>query len=216
MPSDLSQVEAAVIETVLPTLEAEGFEVFVQPSRTMLPAFLKAYRPDAIALKGDRKIAIEITSSSSATKAKVDRLRQLFSKHPDWEFRVVYDSRRSIDETIPVASKGLIEEHLKKIEEGLDSMGPAAALLTAWALFEAAGRSLIPASLGRPQTPARLVEALASDGYVTPDEADTLRRLSLARNEVAHGRLDFTPARGDVQTIVDATKAILQVGAQSN
>ena len=39
----------------------------------------------------------------------------------------------------------------------------------------------------RPQRPASLVEALASEGYVTPDEADSLRAAILIRNAAVHG-----------------------------
>ena len=60
----------------------------------------------------------------------------------------------------------------------------------AWSTFEAIGRALLPARLGRPQTPARLVEVLASDGIVTPQEAEVLRRASAIRNVVVHGGID--------------------------
>jgi hypothetical protein len=89
-------------------------------------------------------------------------------------------------------------------------MGPTAALLTGWAVFEAAARALLPDSLKRPQPPARLIEALASEGYIMPDEADLLRRLSRTRNEVAHGRLDLTPSADDVALLIAVTRSMLE------
>lgn len=60
MPSYMSKSEEAVFQSMVPQLEAEGFSVFVHPSRDMLPAFLSTYHPDVIAYKGDRKVAIEV------------------------------------------------------------------------------------------------------------------------------------------------------------
>ena len=92
-------------------------------------------------------------------------------------------------------------------------MGLTAALLTGWAVFEAAARALLPSSLIRPQPPARLIETLASEGYVTPDEADMLRRISRTRNELAHGRLDLTPSRDDVAMLIAVTRSMLEPAA---
>jgi len=210
MSSYLSSREDAVLETLLPQLEAEGFEVFVHPSRAMLPVFLNAYQPDAIAVKGDRKVAIEVTSTG-ASKKKVEYLSKLFSEHADWELRIVYAPPRTNDEIIPVASTEVIEQHLVRIEHAFDVMGPASALLTAWAVFEAAARSLIPLDLERPQAPARLLQTLASNGYVTPDEAAMLHRLGQIRNGVAHGRLDITPTRDQVEGLIDVTRTLLRL-----
>ncbi|WP_365948185.1 hypothetical protein [Tardiphaga sp.] len=40
-----------------------------------------------------------------------------------------------------------------------------------------------------PQTQGRLVQVLAGEGYVTPDEADFLRRSASLRNRLIHGEL---------------------------
>jgi uncharacterized protein YutE (UPF0331/DUF86 family) len=213
MSSTHSQ-EVAVFQTMLPQLEAEGFEVFFHPSRTMLPPFLRTYQPDAIAVKGDKKIAIEIMSSSGNAETKLERLRKLFSEHTDWELRVVYAPPRVPEQHISTPSRELIEDHLKRITAAFDAIGPAASLLIAWSVFEATARSLIP-DLGRPQAPARLLEILASGGYITPTEAEILRRLGRLRNEAAHGRLDATLTREDLDELVRITRTILALHDQA-
>jgi hypothetical protein len=45
--------EATLLESVLPDLEAEGFEVFANPSPPLLPPFMRDHSPDAIALRKD-------------------------------------------------------------------------------------------------------------------------------------------------------------------
>ncbi len=211
MSSTYSQLEAAAFQTLLPQLEAEGFEVFFHPLRTMLPPFLRTFQPDAIALKGDRKIAIEIILSSGNGEAKLDRLRELFSQHADWELRVVYAPPRIPEQNISVPSRELIEDQLKRVIAAFDAIGPTASLLIAWSVFEATARSLIPDDLGRPQTPASLIEILASGGYITPEEAEILRQLGQLRNEAAHGRLDVKLTREDISELVRITETILSL-----
>ena len=61
---------AEVIESLLPRYEAEGFDVYVNPSPSILPPFMQTYRPDAIALKKDKKIAIEVVGSSAPLRTE--------------------------------------------------------------------------------------------------------------------------------------------------
>jgi len=211
MPQYMAQFEEAVVQSMVPQLEAEGFSVFVHPSRDMLPDFLSTYHPDAIAYKGDRKIAIEVMAQFQSDSPKVERLRKIFSDHPEWELRLVYAPPRNVEEVIPASSRELIEEHLQRIEGSFESMGATAALLIAWATFEAAARRLTPTNLARAQSPSRLIEVLASEGYITPDEADILRKLSRTRNEIAHGRLDLRSSREQVESLVAITRSVLKL-----
>jgi hypothetical protein len=207
------EFERAILETMVPELEADGFRVVIHPKRDTLPTFLHGYQPDMVAYKDGKNLAVEIKGRVPASKEKEHLLRQIFDGHPDWELRFVYAPPNSSDPNIPAVSKQTVSEHLDRLDGSLDVMGPTAALLTGWAVFEAASRARLPSSLTRPQPPARLIETLASEGYVTPDEADTLRRLSRTRNEVAHGRLDLTPSRDDVEMLIAVTRSILEPAA---
>lgn len=213
MSSYSSQFEEAVFQTVVPQLEAEGFSVFIHPSQKMLPAFLSVFQPDAVAYNGEKKIAIEVMTADVTAKPKTERLQKLFAEHPDWELRLVYAPSQS-SEAIPVASKQIIEENLHQIRSSFEAMGSRAALLTAWAVFEATARSVTPTNFTKPQTSARLLETLASEGYITPDEADILRLLSRIRNEVAHGHLDLEPAREAVEKLLDIIQTILNLDVE--
>jgi len=81
------------------------------------------------------------------------------------------------------------------------------------------GRALLPRKFTRPQTPGRLVEELASVGYVTPDEADLLRRLADLRNSLIHGNLLASPRSQDLAQFVAVLKSLigrLPASQQSN
>jgi len=210
VPQFDSDLERTVLDTMVPQLEAEGYRVVIHPRRDTLPTFLAGYQPDMVAYKDTKKLAFEIMTPGPAAKQKERALRERFGEHPDWELRFVYAPPATSDANIPVVSKQTITEHLDHLEASVDVMGPTAALLTGWSVFEAASRAVLPASLKRPQPPARLIETLASEGYVTPDEADMLRRLSRTRNEVAHGRLDLVPTWDDVAGLIAVTRSILE------
>lgn len=211
MSQALSFPDEYVLEPLLADLEAEGFDVFVHPPKTAVPSFMQTSLPDAIAYKGARKIAIKVVGRRLDETAR--RLLEGSTLHPEWDVRIVVASPRASDTNIPVATKAEILSRLDQIESTLDVMGEAAAVLYGWAVFEAAARLLKPESLRRAQTPANLLETLASDGYITPDEADTLRRLGRIRNEVAHGRLDRTPERGEVEELIRLTRVMLAAEA---
>lgn len=184
--------EREVVELVLPRFQAEGYDVYVHPSPSILPPFMQTYRPDAIALKEGKKIAIEIVRPAPSAEVKVRNLRSLFEGQADWELQVFYASPLGAPPTVGIASQRDIKASLVQVEDLRKAGHLLPALLMAWATFEAIGRALLPAELARPQTPARLVEVLASEGIVTPDEAGVLRRASSVRNAVAHGAIDAT------------------------
>jgi hypothetical protein len=204
-----SQSDAVILQMLVPTLEAEGFRVFLNPSRSILPSFMQGYQPDAIAMKADRKVAIEVKSRSGHAEPQVQRLRAMFSAHPDWELRNVYAPTQGTDHAITVIPHQLVVENLDRLLKVFDEAGSIPALLTGWSVFEAAARSLIPDHLGRPQTPGRLLEVLASEGYVTPAEADALRELGNLRNKAAHGKLDAAVTRDQIAELVSVTRSLL-------
>jgi len=188
--SDLS-TQDVLLENLLPQYQAEGFEVYVNPSPSILPPFMQEYRPDAVALRPDRKIAIEVVRPTETSDRKVRDLKSLFAAHADWELRVFYISSLAPDKGLEVVSRAAIRSSIERVRN-LKSVGHLLpALIMAWATLEGIGRALLPEQLRRPQTPRRLVEVLAEAGYITPEEADLLRPAISSRNEAVHGRVDL-------------------------
>src|SRR2546423_15428259 len=96
--------EADVLESLLPRYRAEGFNVFVNPSPSILPPFMQTYRPDAVALKPDKKIAIEVVRPGGSSAEKVRDLQSLFAPQGDWELRVFYVASIPSEEAVAIAS----------------------------------------------------------------------------------------------------------------
>jgi hypothetical protein len=116
---DMSQAasEAMLLESVLPDLEVEGLEVFAHPSPPILPAFMRDYSPDAIALRSDKKLAIEVLREGAPSDRRLSRLRELFSEHKDWELRVYLVSPSNVRRAIDGVSRDVIEQSIKATEE---------------------------------------------------------------------------------------------------
>lgn len=186
----VSESEREIFAQIVPRLSSEGYDVYIEPSDQLLPDFMRGYRPDAIALRKDKNIAFEIVSSTGRWQRDEVGIRDIFADHPEWELKVIFARPINSTETLPSSSQNTIistiAEILKLKKSGLNRP----AILLAWATLEALSRLLIPEKFGRAQSPGRLIEVLASDGYVTPSEADTLRALMQARNKLIHGDLD--------------------------
>jgi uncharacterized protein YutE (UPF0331/DUF86 family) len=209
--SILGSSEAEVMESLLPKYQAEGFDVYVNPSPSILPPFMQAYRPDAIALKKDKKIAIEVVGSSARSDQKIQTLQSLFADQSDWELRVFYASPVASNKSLEIVSTAAISESIQRVVDLKQAGHLLPALVMAWAAFEAVGRALLPHQFQRPQTPARLVEVLGSEGYITPEEADKLRLASAVRNAVVHGQLDSTVDKEMLETFVAVLKTLVKL-----
>lgn len=200
--------EASLFDTLVPQYQAEGFDVFVNPSPSILPTFMRPYRPDAIALRSDRKIAIEVVHSKQEPSKKIDDLEALFKSHSDWEFRVFYIAPFASDGSPPAADAIAIASSIQRVRELKQAGHKLPALVMAWATLEAVGRALLPYRLERPQTPARLIEVLASDGILTPTEADVLRATIPLRNRIVHGAVGSDVDDKLLEKFIDALTAV--------
>lgn len=210
--------EATLLEAVVAGYKARGFEVYVHPSSQILPGFVLPYQLDAVAIKPNQKIAIEITRSAEASAERINRLKEAFAGHPDWTLNVYHFGDISVDKDIEAPTLRRIEDAINEVEELRQSGRLQAALVMGWAILEGIARSLLPDQLGRPQPPRTLIETLASNGLLTPQEADTLRSIAAVRNATAHGQLDAVIEPERLEALVGALRtlfALLQQGTPS-
>jgi len=201
-------LEAAALQTIRPRLEEEGFEVFLNPSAAQLPNFLAGYQPDAIALRQDKKLAIEVATEDHGVGNKISHLQALLSGHDEWELRVVYVPKSEAD-VVRAVPREDIQGYLKRIESDQGVIGPVGTLLMGWSAFEAVGRYLVPDDFKRPQSSNRLIELLASQGYLLPEDADFLRWLGALRNKAAHGQLDISVSNDDLKRLISIGEKLL-------
>lgn len=187
--SDSTQFE--VLQRLVPDLEAEGYEVYVHPNKPLIPKFLGSFSPDAVALRPGKNLAIEVLKPSQGASQKLEQLTALFQDQPDWELRVVWMMPSSDTASLQVQDRGSIQKRIMQIKELASTGHTEPAALLAWATFEALARAVAPERFARPQTPGRILQVLASDGYLMPSEADFLRVLAEKRNKLIHGELNI-------------------------
>jgi uncharacterized protein YutE (UPF0331/DUF86 family) len=202
--------ESDVLEHLLPQYQADGYDVYVNPSPSILPPFMQGYRPDAIAVRPDKKVAIEIVRSARPGSGKTEALQSLLADHPDWELRVVYVSPLSSQGALEIASQATIANAIQVVLELKDESRYLPALMMAWATLESIGRALLPDRFSRPQTPARLIEVLASEGYLAPDEADALRAFIPLRNAAVHGVLEPAIDEKQLKSLVGVLRNLVE------
>jgi hypothetical protein len=185
------------------------------PRGDALPAALEGFRPDAIAIGPQKKIAIEVKlrrgrSSEDQLEALSERLRQ----HPDWELRVIYGDEFDADEPSPVTLQAEIVTQIDETEALCRAGHYRAALILAWAVLEAIARTTASAeaSGGGGKQPRQVLEILERMGRLTFEEASRLRNLLPLRNAVVHGDYHREVTRPDVEVLIRAARTAVGSG----
>jgi uncharacterized protein YutE (UPF0331/DUF86 family) len=174
-----------------------------------LPDFLKDYSPDAIALGHKKNLAIEITGRDRKRDQSLELIGALFAGHPDWEFRVYWIEPATTTDEPEVQPTYSIKARIAEVEELNNEGRTNIALILAWAIFEALGRALLPSRFRRRQTPGRLIEILAQEGYVTPSEADLLQNLAAQRNSFVHGNLQVQTSSEEMNKFIAILSSLI-------
>jgi uncharacterized protein YutE (UPF0331/DUF86 family) len=186
------------IGELVPQLEAEGYDVYLEPSKLLVPSFLGDFRPDALAIRPDKKLVIEIISNGEKKSAEEASIAGLFAGQKEWEHRLIVMNRANTGANPAVQEIRTIGDSVSNLNDLVEEGQYSAALLLGWATLEASGRFLMPDTFARPQTPARLVQELATEGVVTPAEAANLRTLAQKRNKLIHGDLTTKVSKSEI------------------
>ncbi len=204
------QTGAEVLQRLLPELEAQGYEVYLHPNRRLLPSFFGDYEPFAVALGSSKNLAVEFARQSADTSKKLERITALFEGQPKWELRIVWLEPVSSQRDLEVQPSAVIAKRITEVQELIDKGSSEGSLLLAWATFEALARAILPDRFQRPQTPRRLVEILAAEGYITPSEADSLRELAEKRNKLIHGELQTHASKAELGNFTKTLGTLLE------
>src|SRR5262245_14200789 len=148
--------ESNVLEALVPQLEEEGYTVYLHPGTLLMPPFLKDYQPDAIALRADKSLAIEIALRQTAdNKERLQRIAKMFEGQDKWELRVYWGTPTALQGSLEVQTPEAIRSRIEELRDLGDKghLGPA--LLLGWATFEALARATMSREFGRPQSPGR-------------------------------------------------------------
>ncbi|MBI1683996.1 DUF4145 domain-containing protein [Caulobacter hibisci] len=198
--------EQAMLDSLEARWASEGYQLIREPKREQLPAFLRGFQPDAIAVGRAPSLVIEVMRSRSpSADTKVRQLQSLFADHPEWRLEVIYASPEGVPMTI--ATNQEVRVALDEVRRVTD-VAPRAALLMAWSILEAICRRLEPNLMARSLSPRSLIDVVISTGRLPQTEFQFLRQMADMRNAVAHGLLDREPSRAEVQRLIQISDTL--------
>lgn len=211
MAADLQEIERKFVERLQPSYEDAGYSFIAYPDKSKLPDFMGDYRPDAIALKGDKKVAIEIKSRRTPNAdISIRHIRKIFEGHEDWQFRVMFISEDARETArIPISSPELIRHRLNDVQELVRLGQSRAAFLLAWSILEAVAHLVEPETGRRPYSPGTIIQSLTMNGRISQETDRNMRSLINTRNGLVHGNLEIEPDKIEIETLIDVIISLL-------
>lgn len=195
----------------------KGYEVSFHPSSEDLPDFLKNYRPDMIARRGNEAVVIEVKSRFSLNSSSTQYLRnlaQVVEQHPGWRFELVMTNPEDAIYS-PKAEGSLQEDEIEsrlRVARQLATQHLESASLYSWSLAEATLRLVAEnegLSLQR-FDPLYLVKQLTTEGVISRSEYQLLMNALSLRNAIAHGFKATQLTRESVYELIDLTEQLLK------
>jgi uncharacterized protein YutE (UPF0331/DUF86 family) len=195
----------------------KGYEVSFRPNPEDLPDFLRNYRPDMIARRGDEAVIIEVKSRSSLNSSSTQYLRnlaQVVEQHPGWRFELVMTNPEDAAYS-PKAESSLQQPEIEtrlQVARQLATQHPESAILYSWSLVEATLRLVAEhegLSLQR-FDPLYLVKQLVTEGVISRPEYQLLVNALSLRNAIAHGFKTTQLTQESVYKLIDITQHLLE------
>lgn len=166
-----------------------------------------------IAIGQNKNLVVEVKSIEPSAQRTLTALSEALKNRDGWELRVYYVAPASVPKPIDIATPSSVQRAINAVVQLAEEDRLEPALLMAWSTFEALGRILLPEKFSKPQTPARLIEVLASYGQLTPTEADKVRELATVRNRLIHGGLETPVSKPSLLEFIDVLRTLSNLPA---
>lgn len=191
---DAKVLEKNRLQGIAETYRLQGFEVVIEPSKSLLPFDLGNYCPDLIARKGlDQGYIIEM--KNSIAKISVDRYREIaeiVAQHHGWRFLLITGEDVSSEDLKDDSELMTWEQMLQRQEQAQRflAMGEVeVAFLYLWGILEAAmRRQARQVAIPIERFPANsLINHLYSQGELSMEQFDQVRVIQAIRDRLTHG-----------------------------
>ena len=191
---DTKVLEKNRLQGIVEKYKLQGFEVVIDPSKSLIPFDLGNYCPDLIARKGlDEGYIIEI--KNSIAKISVDRYREIaeiVAQHHGWRFLLI--TGEDISSGDPQNDSELMTwdqmlQRQKQAQKFLVIGEVEVAFLYLWGVLEAAmRRQARQVAIPIERFPANsLINHLYSQGELSMEQFDQVRVIQTVRDRLAHG-----------------------------
>lgn len=173
---------------------SQGFEVFINPSKSEIPFDLGNYLPDVVAKKSaDESYIIEVkTSVSQITIDRYREISEIVAQNNGWRFLLITGEDVSLGNTKGNDQLMTWEQILQRQEQAqrfLISGEVEVAFFYSWGVLEAAMRQAAKsAAIPVENLPASsLINHLYSQGEISMKQFDQAQVIQEVHNGIAHG-----------------------------
>jgi len=148
-PSDLMDQQKYLLKDITARYQSQGFEVILQPESEKLLSALAGFQPQAVAMKGDEWVIIEVlTTPSLTTSDQMPLIAQTVQDNPDWRFELNIINTESSPYSEKVESDVIIKKRemyirLKDAQDLIQNQYPEAALVLLCSVIIAALNYLV-------------------------------------------------------------------------
>ena len=194
MAVDSQLAEKGLDTKVLERNRLQGFEVVIEPFKSLIPFDLGNYCPDLIARKGlDEGYIIEL--KNSIAKISVDRYREIaeiVAQHHGWRFLLITGEDISSGEPQDDIELLTWEQMLQRQEQAQRFLAIGeveVAFWYLWGILEAAmRRQARQVAIPIERFPANsLINHLYSQGELSMEQFDQVRVIQTVRDRLIHG-----------------------------
>ena len=221
MHSTTSKREEDKIKELARQYTAKGYRVVMEPSKNDLPEFMRSlgYDPDLIVYGEKENLVVEVKTSQTISSARnFSRFVDLIRQQEGWDFVLVMTnpkSRPTRDQSCESLDTQHSFEQLTQAESLLETGARGqfnnAALLVAWAGFEAASRFSLSQLYDkrRMATLPTLVRDGVMYGVLSRQDGEFIEKLMQVRNSVAHGYVSKAVTQKDLKRLIGIGKKVL-------
>src|SRR5438045_6375472 len=90
----VNELEQRKLAELLSEYERNGYNVHLHPAANELPAFLRDFAPDLVAISPNDHVVIEVNAAASATDAeKIKSLAEAVDRESGWRLEVAFVSQ---------------------------------------------------------------------------------------------------------------------------
>jgi uncharacterized protein YutE (UPF0331/DUF86 family) len=216
MATPTANIERERLIRLAEEYRGRGYEISFHPNPEDLPDFLKNYRPDMIARRGDEAVVIEVKSRSSLNSSTqyLRNLAQVVEQYPGWRFELVMTNPE--DAEYSQSAEGSLQEaeieSRLQVARQLATQHLESAILYSWSLVEATLRLVAEnegLSLQR-FDPLYLVKQLATEGVISKSEYQLLMNALSLRNSIAHGFKTTQLTQESLYDLINITERLLK------
>src|SRR5438094_342397 len=168
-----SKMEEDKLAAVAMEYRGKGYSVHVEPVEDDLPAFLRGFEADVVAISAAESVIVQVTSPSRFDGEQAKRLAEVVELNPGWRYEVVFVSL-PVAPDVPVQEELADDEKVTRMLENAETLSREghveAAGLIAYSALETILRRRAQSSAPQieRQSSARVLKELYSMGRIHP------------------------------------------------